>query len=240
MVITMDGMERIRTYVQGLDERLEGGIPKGHVVLICGCAGSMKSSFVFNILWHMARENKGKCLYITLEEKRPLIERRMQKIGRNIKEVEENLTIIDLGYLRKEIADAGLGEMDWIKSLEAQIKNFHDLMGFNVVALDSLNALYAIANMKNPRDDLFHFFELMRDLNMTAFLISEMEPDRMKFGLYGIEDFLADGIIHLDLRRSDMNVNLYVSVIKMRETKHERKYFPLIIGRDNKFEIVIK
>jgi len=29
-------IERIGTYVKGLDERMEGGIPKGHITLICG------------------------------------------------------------------------------------------------------------------------------------------------------------------------------------------------------------
>ena len=46
--------DRIRTFVRGLDERLEGGVPKNSVVLIAGKAGSMKSSFCFSILYNQA------------------------------------------------------------------------------------------------------------------------------------------------------------------------------------------
>ena len=49
----------IRTYVTGLDNRIEGGIPKGHIVLIAGESGSMKSSLAWNILYNYAKEKKG-------------------------------------------------------------------------------------------------------------------------------------------------------------------------------------
>jgi len=55
--------------------------------------------------------------------------------------------------------------------------------------------------------------------------------------MYGVEDFLADGIFHIDLEREDRNVNLFLSVVKMRGTQHDRSYFPLIVEKGN-FEIV--
>jgi len=52
------------------------------------------------------------------------------------------------------------------------------------------------------------------------------------------EDFLADGVIHLDLRREGDNLNLYLAIAKMRKTKCNRKYFPLIFDQ-NGFEVNI-
>ena len=43
---------RVKTYIQGLDEQMSGGVPKGHVVLISGMPGTMKSSVAFNILYN--------------------------------------------------------------------------------------------------------------------------------------------------------------------------------------------
>src|SRR5438093_9480588 len=45
---------RVPTFVEGLDESLEGGIPWGHLVLIEGAPGTMKSSLAFSILLHNA------------------------------------------------------------------------------------------------------------------------------------------------------------------------------------------
>jgi len=64
-----------------------------------------------------------------------------------------------------------------------------------------------------------------------------MEPDKLYFGQYGVEDFLADGIFHIDLERDGKNVNLFFSVVKMRKTAHDRAYYPLIVDK-NGFEIV--
>lgn len=61
-------MERIKTHIERMDERLEGGIPKGTISLICGVAGCMKSSLAYSILYKNAVEGNLKGLYITLEQ----------------------------------------------------------------------------------------------------------------------------------------------------------------------------
>ena len=48
--------ERLPTFVDGLDELLEGGIPARHVVLVCGRAGSMKSSFCYYMLHKLSEK----------------------------------------------------------------------------------------------------------------------------------------------------------------------------------------
>ena len=75
-------------------------------------------------------------------------------------------------------------------------------------------------------------------LDMTTFIISEMlDPDKQIFGLFGVEDFLADGIMHLELEKDGKQVNLYLGVVKMRKTNHDRTYFPLLFDNDQ-FEII--
>ncbi|MEW6070014.1 MAG: ATPase domain-containing protein, partial [Candidatus Thermoplasmatota archaeon] len=46
---------RVKTYVKGLDERLSDGLPKESIILVCGTAGSMKSSFVYSVLYNNAK-----------------------------------------------------------------------------------------------------------------------------------------------------------------------------------------
>jgi KaiC/GvpD/RAD55 family RecA-like ATPase len=67
-----------------------------------------------------------------------------------------------------------------------------------------------------------------------------MQNEKSEFGQYGVEEFLADGIIHTDLRRINSVMNLFLGVVKMRETKHDRKYYPLVITPNFEFEIVAK
>ena len=48
----MDIMERIPTHVEGLDENMQGGIPKGHICIVAGASGAMKSSVTFSMLYN--------------------------------------------------------------------------------------------------------------------------------------------------------------------------------------------
>ena len=233
----------ILTYVSVLDERMDGGIPSRYVVLVAGRAGSMKSSLVFNILYNHARHEHRKSLYITLEQGRKSLIRHMSKLGFDVAGTKnlvvsdiEDLVVVDMGRLRKEASMPTPSGIDWINSLLTQIKHYKKEFGCDLLAIDSLSAIYSLSEFKNPRAELFMFFERLRDLGVTVFLITEM-PDREMFGQYGVEEFLADGIIHLKTEKYGNKANLFLGVVKMRETKHDRDYFPLIVEKGN-FEIV--
>jgi circadian clock protein KaiC len=232
--------ERLKTYVGGLDERLGGGIPRGHIVLLCGGSGTLKSSFAFNILYNLAKERKIKGSYLSLEQSRASLKRHMKKLGMDPDEVKDALAIIDLGALRKEMREFEKTEkVEWLESLERQIRTYKSYLGFEVLVIDSLDALYVLSRLDNPRNEMFHFFEVLRDLELTTIMISEMPQDRVQFGKYEVEPFLADGIIHLVMEREGRTVGRYVSVVKMRETKHSTDYFPLLVDQTG-FKIVTK
>lgn len=229
--------ERLPTFVQGLDEILEGGIPTETVVLFSGRAGSMKSSLAFSILFNLAREKNVPCIYLSLEQRSESLLRHMRGLGMDPEEAP-SMTILDLGKLRDITElDLALERKDWMPHLLDGIRTYKENMGCDLVAIDSLDALYALSPMSNPRIKLFHFIEGLRDLAITTFLITEIREEHTKFGHFGIESFLADGIVHLDLVREDKSVHLYIGIAKMRETNHSRDYYPLLVDRDG-FNIV--
>lgn len=232
--------ERLKTYVGGLDERIGGGIPEKHLVLICGRAGTMKSSLAYSIMHNAARKDGKRGIYITLEQTRESLVEHMTELGMDPKAIKGSggVVVIDLARLRKETQGEGQGPVDWEQAVVTIANNYKLKFGCNLLVLDSLAALYAIHKFENPRNDIFLFFQKLRDLGITTILISEMmEPDKLYFGQYGVEDFLADGIFHIDLERDGKNVNLFLSVVKMRKTPHDRSYYPLIVDK-NGFEIV--
>ena len=226
--------DRIKTYIKGLDEQLHGGIPAGHVVLVAGKPGTMKSSLAYTILYHNAKEEGLSGLYVTLEQSRDSLLASMEEIGLDLKSVEKNLCTLDLGLIRKKLKQ--LGGKSWMEVFKMYVENMHKTMNLDLMVIDSLPVLEVMAKFTEPREDLFRMMEWLRDLGVTAIVIGEMEQDSYRFGRYG-EEFLSDGIIHLDLRRDDCNVNLFLSIAKMRKTAHRRGYFPLIFEAQ-KFEVV--
>ncbi len=230
---------RFKTYVKGLDEILQGGVPKGYNVLVAGGPGTMKSSLSFHMAYNLALQENTMCVYLSLEQSRQNLLEHMAGLGMDIDECKEHLTVIDLGKLRKEIVDILSGESDWLASIVSQIRTYREVIGCEFLIIDSLDALYALTPMDNPRNQLFHFFESIRDLGVSTFLVSEITDQHPSFGRHEVESFLVDGIIHLDMERDGKNVNLYLGVVKMRKTDYQRGYYPLIVD-ENGFEIVIK
>ena len=227
-------MNRIKTYVKGLDNEMQGGIPEGSVVLIAGKPGTMKSSIAFNILYHNANKEDKSGVYVTLEQGRDSLLVNMDGLGMKLSGLEKEISVLDLGMIRKKLIQ--LTNQTWMEVFKMYIKNLKKNMDIELIVIDSLPILEVMARFESAREELFHFFEWLRDMEVTAFLITEMEQGSDKFCLYG-EDFLSDGIIHLDLKREGTQVNLFLSIVKMRQTGHKRGYFPLILDKEG-FEVV--
>jgi KaiC/GvpD/RAD55 family RecA-like ATPase len=226
---------RIKTYIKGLDAQLNGGIPEGHVVLLTGQPGTMKSSVAYSMMYFNALNEKIPSVYVSLEQSSKSLRENMAGLGLKHEEVATLLGIQDLGMIRKKLTQ--LDKSTWYEVFKLTFKNFQDQWGSKVFVLDSLPIFELMAKFKEPREELFHFFEWLRDLNLTSILISEMSQESNMFSRNG-EDFLADGIMHLDLKREVNAVNLYLGIVKMRKTPHKRSYFPLLF-ENGTFEIVV-
>jgi KaiC/GvpD/RAD55 family RecA-like ATPase len=230
-------VERIPTYVRGLDAKLQGGIPRGSIVLVSGHAGSMKSSLIYALMWQANTQHRLKSVYVTMEQTKDHMLQHMALMGMKERPPEEML-LIDLTRLRRDAEKAGRKEVDWTEAILQSVKKYQATYGCDIFGLDSLQALYALQNFDNPRNDLFKFFDALRETKLTTFLISEMPTDRFVFGQFGIEDFLADGIMHLKVEHGKRSSNLFVGVLKLRKTNHQKGYFPLLYEK-NAFEIVV-
>lgn len=229
----------IKTYVKGLDERVEGGIPEGSIVLICGTPGTLKTTFCYNVLSKHALETGEKGLYIALEQHRDSILTQMSRMGFNPRATGELVTIVDLAHLRNFISEESTpSEIDWLSVLTSQIRFFQE-EGYKLVTIDSLDAMYVISPMENVRSRLFFFFEGIRALGMTTFFITEMQPGTKSFGKFGVEGFLADGIVHLEIERVGKSVGRFISIVKIRGSSHPADYFPMIVEKGG-FSIVQK
>jgi len=229
-------IECIPTYVRGLDSKLQGGIPRGSIILICGLAGSMKSAFTYSMLWHASIDRGLKGIYITLEQKREHILMQMEQMGMPVQNAKD-LVVIDLTRLRKDLDKKKQMEVDWTGAILQSVEKYAATFGVDLFALDSLQALYALQTFENPRNDVFNFFEALREIGVTSYLISEMSPDSEAHGFYGVEEFLCDGIIHLNIEHGKRAANLFLAVLKMRRCNHQRGYFPLLYDK-GMFEII--
>lgn len=226
----------IPTYIEGLDEQLEGGIPRGHVVLVAGTAGTLKSSLCYSMLWHNAVRNGSKGAYMSLEQPRTTLLHQMEKMGWKWDAVQDKVLIYDLTRTRLDTEDYGM-KKSWTFILKSLIEDAKKKASLDLLVVDSVNVYEVMAVDKEPRQEFFEFFSWVKDLGLTTLLISEMSMDSAEFGTRGL-GFLADGIIHMKNEMiDDIHSQRRIKCVKMRGVEHTTDYFALMV-RGGKFQVV--
>jgi KaiC/GvpD/RAD55 family RecA-like ATPase len=216
---------RIPTYVAGLDDALQGGIPVGHVVGIVGPSGSMKTSLALSMMIkNRAAGTRG--IYVTVEETRDSILRTMRRLG--LGETED--FIVDVGRLRLE--HAGAEEIrDWVRVLQDYLRRRRERGPLGLVVIDSLDALVSLG-MEDARSEFFRFFHFLRSLGATTIVVAQHDSTRPEIA----RDLtvLADGLIELHRKgRRKAQSKVLVHVAKMRHVRHTRDYLILTLSKKN-------
>ncbi len=225
-------MGTVPTYVKGLDEALDGGIPEGSVVLVCGNPGTMKTSLAFYVLYHNSRHGR-KGLYVTMEEAGDDLRVAMENMGMDDFH-ESELYVLDMGRLRLELAEAET-DNEWLKIFEGILQEALRATPYSLIVLDSLESLYASSTPESVRQHLFHLFAFFKDAGLTTLLITEVPKGSSRLAPHGV-DFLADGLFllrHADV--DDFDVELRLRCVKMRKVRHHRGDFTLDL-QDGRFD----
>lgn len=218
----IDLIEKIKTDISGLDEILDGGIPKGNEVLIAGPAGSGKTIFSLEFLYKGAIKGE-KGLYISFEEDEKAIIRNISEFGMDLPKYLDNNSIRIIKYD------------------PYRFENLTDLLSMNIketgatrVVIDSITAINLyIQDAKDIRRTLVEIQSILRDNNCTAFLISEMPSENNKMiSRFGVEEFVSDGIIILYYTQVSSEYSRSILVWKMRGSTHSRKIHPFKISKE--------
>lgn len=224
-------IERAKTGVYGLDDFIEGGVPKGCVMIVAGAAGTGKTLFASQFAYYGAVKYDEPTLLITLDERYNSITKGLSRFGFDIDNVPtDKLYLLDASKVRRSIsADEEKSVFNvqmMMELIDETLQTFHPKR----IVLDSLAALgLAYDNEKDMKRNFFRFSEYMRDLGVTSLFTTETEEATNKISRYGIEEFIADGVFLLRYQENHGGFTRTLTIRKMRYTNHDMRVFPLRI-----------
>lgn len=209
--------EREPTGITGLDDVLNGGIPKGNLTLVSGPPGTGKSTFGSQFLIHGA-ENGQNGVYITVGEDRERIIRNLRAFGWDIDEY--------IGEQIEIVAPPLYNYDELVRDIKTHAKD----MDADRLFLDSLTVLKSFFEDEfTIRKHILEIRKLFDSLEATT--ITTAERHNTADGSIGVEEYVVDGVIEMYYDENDDDFNRSLVVKKMRGTEHSMERFPVIIGK---------
>lgn len=221
-----------KTYIEGFDNALGGGIPRGHIVLITGSPGTMKSSLGYGILYYNALKAGIPGAYISLEQNRSSLMFQMDCLGFIDPKARSKVHVVDIATIRKWTGRSIDGKDVWIEVIKTYINHLRNTHKIELLVLDSLQAFKVIGSIPQAdRATMFQFFEWLRDMGITVFIVSEIKGPHLGDEI-SVEEYLADGIIALSLVKvGKYDFHRRIRCVKMRGMHHTTSYLSLDIRK---------
>ncbi len=216
--------KRCMTGIAKLDEILNGGIPRGHTVLISGDSGTGKTILCEEILFNGAKKHGENGVYITMTE----------PVFKTLKNLE------GLKYYEKSLVDGKKVNLLSLKMLADMLKIKDESQLFEKqetlmnaieevveatdakrLAIDSITAIcYNLREEVRIRKFIFELGTILAGLDCTTLMTSEVPADRAGYSVFGVEEFISDGILKLDRSERKGALLRTLQIVKMRGIQH--------------------
>jgi KaiC/GvpD/RAD55 family RecA-like ATPase len=226
--LDLNEIKRIKSGISGLDELLDGGIPEGNLVVLSGDPGSGKTVFCWQFLFEGITKFNEPGVYISLEESEKTIIEGAMAFGWDFQKLinENKLKIVvvelyDFERLKNLIEDTILS----IKAKRVVIDPGVIFRLFFERELDARKRIVALGKM-------------LKEIDCTTIITNEITLDKQE-SLYGLEEYVADGVILIYHTKVGNHFIRSLGILKMRNTKISEKLKPIQITKRG-VEILIK
>ncbi len=229
-----------KTGIEELDKGLGGGISLGSAVLMPGSSGSGKTTLCMQFLINGAKQGK-RGIFFTATEPLFKLTKNMEGFSFYDKKLIESgmINLIDLRIISERLGlDMEKYTAEDASALLDVLRDIVDELDVKRLVIDSVTALcYRLQTKEMIRDFVFKLGSSLAAMNCTSIFTSEVPPQVFQYSQYGVEEFIADGIIMLgDIERKGDLIRTF-QIIKMRGIAHHRTKFAMNISSKNGIEL---
>ena len=235
--------ETVPTGVEGLDELISGGFPRGRVILVVGGPGAGKTILASQFLYKGISEYNENGILVSLDESKNHYFSEMIKFGWDFKKAEEEgkfgfidatrmsrVAILKEKLLKEETSSLRGKQLQvdkLVEELQAKIKQINAKR----VVLDTLASLfYRFLDPIERRTASVDLIEGLADLGVTIIVTTELTQLGLQRKILD-EEFLVHGVIMMQTLFSQGSTTRGLHVEKMRGVNVNTNLVPYTIDK---------
>jgi circadian clock protein KaiC len=237
--------EKVHTGVEGLDELIGGGFPRGRVILVLGGPGAGKTILSTQFLYQGISQFDENGIFVSLDEGKNHYYSEMLKFGWDFQKAEDEGKFIFIDATRlsrvamlkekmlKEETSSLRGKQLQIDRLVEELQEkIHEIDAKRVV-LDTLASLfYRFTDPIERRTAGVDLIEALSDINVTTIVTTELSHIGSVERNLMDEEFLVHGVIMMQTLFSGGTTTRALQVEKMRGSSVNPNLVPYTIDRN--------
>jgi len=220
-------MERVKTGIKGFDNLLEGGFPRGKIVLLSGTPGTCKTIFALQYLYNGATEFNEKGIYVSFEERDSSLKNQAKQFGWDFDRLEKTGMVKIISISPKEIKESTASEILKIAG-QNKIKRLviDSLSALSINTPTTFSKVSDITDISIKRF-MYLFINELRDAKneITSLLVSQTTNGQLSRDT--VSEFICDGILHINYETLGGKYSRTLKIRKMRETGHDEDIHPI-------------
>ena len=228
-------MKKVPTGIEGLDKLLRGGFPENWGILLTGNTGTGKTTLAIQYLYNGCVKYNEPGVFVSLEEDNQKIISVMRLFGWDLEILQNDKKLVMINAVPKRAP----GKSEYVVETPFFSRTFSfdsicDLLEDKIketnakrVVIDGLSGLtLQYQNEFEIRQGLLDITNVIGEAGCTSLYTSEIPEGKPGISRFGIEEFIASGVIVLYYLRERGKRIRAIEIRKMRGANHDESLHP--------------
>ncbi|MEC4985507.1 MAG: circadian clock protein KaiC [Oscillatoria sp. PMC 1068.18] len=226
---TLQGVQKIRTMIEGLDEISHGGLPIGRTTLVSGTSGTGKTLFAIQFLYNGIKYFDDPGVFVTFEESPSDIIQNAHSFGWKLQELIDEGKLFILDASPDPEGQEVVGNFD-LSALIERIQYAIRKYKAKRVSIDSVTAIFhQYDGASVVRREIFRLVARLKQVGVTSILTTERTEEYGSVARFGVEEFVSDNVAIVRNVLEGERRRRTVEILKLRGTTHMKGEYPFTI-----------
>jgi circadian clock protein KaiC len=223
------GVQKIRTLIEGFDDISNGGLPVGRTTLVSGTSGTGKTLFAVQFLYNGIVHFDEPGVFVTFEESPADIIKNAHSFGWDLQQFIDEGKLFILDASPDPEGQDIVGNFD-LSALIERIQYAIRKYKARRVSIDSVTAVFQQYDAAGVvRREIFRLVARLKQVGATTIMTTERVEEYGPVARFGVEEFVSDNVAIVRNALEGERRRRTIEILKLRGTTHMKGEYPFTI-----------